>query len=113
MKDFVKRMVQEHSELVVRIQKLHEYIYSSKSDGDNKAEFANKCLQLKAMKCYEEALRARLENQGVFFSDGEYVERSATILNNGILHCFDEDTEPTAENKDENKKTVFKPLDEE
>lgn len=79
MRDFVKRMIDEHSQLVVRIQKLHEYIYSDKSNNDNKVEFANKCIQLSAMKKYEEALRARLENQGVFFENGQYFERIAEI----------------------------------
>lgn len=79
MLDFVQRMVEEHSQLVVRTQALHEYIYSDKSDNDNKVEFANKCIQLSAMKKYEEALRARLENQGVFFENGQYFERVAEI----------------------------------
>lgn len=79
MKDFVTRMVEEHSQLVVRTQKLHDYIYSEKSDNDDKVEFANKCIQLAAMKKYEEALRARLENQGVYFEDGTYLEKVAEI----------------------------------
>ena len=79
MLNFVKRMVDEHSQLVIRIQKLHEYIYSNKSNDDNKVEFANKCIQLAAMKKYEEALRARLENQSVFFENGQYFERVAEI----------------------------------
>ena len=79
MRDFVKRMIDEHSQLVIRIQKLHEYIYSDKSNNDNKVEFANKCIQLAAMKKYEEALRARLENRSVFFENGEYFERMANI----------------------------------
>ena len=79
MLDFVKRMIDEHSQLVVRIQKLHEYIYSDKSDKDNKVEFANKCIQLSAMKKYEEALRARLENADIVFENGEYFEHVAAI----------------------------------
>ena len=79
MLDFVKRMVDEHSQLVVRTQALHEYIYSDKSNDDNKVEFANKCIQLSAMKKYEEALRARLENQSVFFENGQYFERIGEI----------------------------------
>lgn len=79
MLDFVKRMVEEHSQLAVRTQALHEYIYSDKSNDDNKVEFANKCIQLAAMKKYEEALRARLENQCVFFENGQYFERVAEI----------------------------------
>ena len=79
MVEFVKRMIDEHAELVVRIQKLHNYVYSEASDKDNKPEFANKCIQLAAMKKYEEALRARLENQGVFFENGQYFERVAQL----------------------------------
>lgn len=75
MVEFVKRMINEHSELVVRIQKLHNYIYSEASNKDNKTEFANKCIQLSAMKKYEEALQARLENQGVFFENNQYFKR--------------------------------------
>ena len=79
MKDYQKRMIEEHSGLVVRIQKLHDWIYSDKSNADNKVEFANKCIQLAAMKKYEEALRARLENQGVFFENNQYFKRIGEI----------------------------------
>jgi hypothetical protein len=70
--NFVQRMMIEHSELVERIKKLHNYIYSDASDKDDKVEFANKCIQLTAMKKYEEALRARLENQDIICENGEY-----------------------------------------
>lgn len=96
MVEFVKRMINEHAELVVRIQKLHNYIYSEASDKDNKTEFANKCIQLAAMKKYEEALRARLENQGVFFENGQYFERAAQIT-----VPKDEDKNPKNEEKND------------
>ena len=86
MLDFVKRMIEEHSQLVVRTKKLDEYIYSDKSNNDNKVEFANKCIQLAAMKKYEEALRARLENQGIFFENGQYFEHIITVQNIDNLH---------------------------
>ena len=79
MKEFVKRMVEEHSQLVVRTTKLHNYVYSEESNKDDKVEFANKCIQLTSMKKYEEALRARLENQGIVYSNGEYLEKVASI----------------------------------
>ena len=79
MENFVKRMVEEHAQLVVRVQKLHNYIYSERSDNDDKVEFANKCIQLSAMKKYEEALRARLENQNIIFDNGSYFEQIGTI----------------------------------
>lgn len=96
MVEFVKRMIKEHSELVVRIQKLNNYVYSEASDKDNKPEFANKCIQLAAMKKYEEALRARLENQGVFFENGQYFERVAQIA-----VPKDEDENPKDEEKND------------
>ena len=79
MKDYQKRMIEEHCELVVRIQKLHNYVYSEQSNADDKVEFANKCIQLAAMKKYEEALRARIENAGIVFENGEYFEHVAAI----------------------------------
>ena len=77
--NFVQRMIIEHSELVERIKKLHNYIYSDASDKDDKVEFANKCIQLAAMKKYEEALRARFENVGIVFENGEYFEHVACL----------------------------------
>ena len=79
MENYQKTLIEEHSQLVVRIQKLHNYVYSDKSNADNKVEFANKCIQLSAMKKYEEALRARLENAGIVFENGEYFEHVASI----------------------------------
>lgn len=79
MNSYQKSLIEEHSNLVVRIQNLHDYVYSSASDADNKVEFANKCVQLAAMKKYEEALRARFENAGIVFENGEYFERVAAI----------------------------------
>ena len=79
MKDFVNRMIDEHAKLILNTSKLHDYIYSNNSDKDDKVEFANKCIQLSAMKKYEEALRARLENQGIFYENNQYFERIGNI----------------------------------
>ena len=79
MNNYQKALIDEHSELVVRIEKLHNYVYSEVSKDDDKVEFANKCIQLRAMKSYEEALRARLENAQVVFESGKYFENVATI----------------------------------
>lgn len=79
MNNYQKALVEEHSNLVVRIQKLHDWIYSDKPIKDDKVEFANKCIQLAAMKKYEEALRARMENVDITFENGKYFENVATI----------------------------------
>lgn len=99
MKNFVKRMCEEHAELVVRTKKLHDFIYGKASDKIDKIEFANMCIQLAAMKKYEEALRARLKNQGIFFENGIYLERVGCIF----PHC-DKPENPSkeeSESKDE------------
>lgn len=74
MKEFVKRMINEHRELTERINMLDANIFSEKFDGDDKVEFANKCIQLSSMKKYAEALAARLYNQGIRFNGDEYLE---------------------------------------
>ena len=79
MNNYQKALVEEHSGLAVRVSKLHDYIYSDKSDNDHRVEFANKCIQLAAMKKYEEALRARIENIGITFENGNYFEHVAAI----------------------------------
>lgn len=79
MNTYQKALIDEHAALTVLTQKLHDYIYSEESKDDNKVEFANKCIQLRAMKNYEEALRARLENAKVVFENGKYFENIATI----------------------------------
>ena len=98
MEKYQKRMIEEHSELVIRIQKLHNWVYSDKSNADNKVEFANKCIQLAAMKKYEEALRARFENAGIVFENGEYFERVATITPVMCNDNTDSDSNADAEN---------------
>lgn len=82
--NFVQCMIIEHSELVERIKKLNDYVYSKKSDKDDKIEFANKCIQLSAMRTYEKALRARLENQDIICEGGEYFAHLAKPC---IHHC--------------------------
>lgn len=95
MKKYVERMVQEHSELVVRIQKLDNYLYgnggineltkieNNKTQDDllrNMVEFGNKGIQLASMRTYLKALECRLNNEGIYFENGEYLERVARII---------------------------------
>lgn len=79
MEAFVKRMIDEHVNLVVKLTKLENYVYSDKSDKDDKIEFANKCMQLNGMRLYEKALAARLENQNIYFENGSYFEKLGEI----------------------------------
>ena len=73
MEGYIERMIQEHKELVARINKLHAWVYGDAYKTVEPHEFANECIQLKAMKVYEEALRARLFNAGIKIANGEYL----------------------------------------
>ena len=73
MEGYIERMIQEHKELVPRIQKLHNWVHGDAYKQVDATEFANECIQLKGMKIYEEALRARLTNAGVIFDNGDYL----------------------------------------
>lgn len=73
MEGYIERMIQEHKELVARIEKLHAWVYGDAYKTVEPSEFANECIQLKAMKVYEEALRARLFNAGIKIANGEYL----------------------------------------
>lgn len=75
MNTYQKELIYEHASLIVRTQKLHNYVYSEASANDHRVEFANKCIQLSHMKKYEEALRARLINAGIVFENGQYFEK--------------------------------------
>lgn len=96
MEKYVKRMVEEHSQLVVRVNKLDNFLYgngglnvhtdikNNQTQEDlcrNMVEFANKAIQLRSMKVYLLALECRLNNEGIFYEDGEYLERVAKIVN--------------------------------
>ena len=73
MEEFVKRMIDEHRELVARIQKLDAWVYGEAYQKVDAVEFANECVQLRAMKVYENALRARLFNQGIIINGTDYL----------------------------------------
>lgn len=60
--NYLGRMRDEYEELSGRIERLHNYIYSDRSENDDKVEYANKCIQLAAMKKYAEALECRIRN---------------------------------------------------
>ena len=96
MKDYVKRMVAEHSDLVIKIEKLNNFLYgndglnihtdinNNKTQDDlfhNMTEYANKCMQLADMKHYATCLECRLNNEGIYFENGEYLEKIAEIIN--------------------------------
>lgn len=75
MKDFVKRMIDEHKELVARIDKLKDFVYNDGTPSKVPIiEYANLCIQLKAMRVYADTLETRLANQGICLDNGVYFE---------------------------------------
>ena len=109
MKKHVERMIKEHADLIIKTEKLNNFIYSN--DGINihtdiknnttqdqllynMTEYANKTMQLTAMKNYLKALECRLNNEGVFFENGEYLERVGKII------------DTTKENDEDEKKNL-------
>lgn len=73
MENLINQMIQEHKELVPRIQNLHAWVHGDAYKQVDATEFANECIQLKGMKIYEEALRSRLFNAGVTYDNGQYL----------------------------------------
>ena len=77
MKDFVKRMIDEHKQLNAKITNLNNFL---KSQTDNVTislhEFGAMNIQLNAMKSYSEALTIRLALHGIIVADnGTYFEK--------------------------------------
>lgn len=108
MKDYITRMVQEHSDLIIKIEKLDNFLYknnginihtnieNNKTQDDlcrNMREYANKCMQLMSMRNYLRALECRLNNEGIFYEDGEYIDCVGRIVYN----------KPESENKENNE----------
>lgn len=79
MDEYKKSLIKEHSDLIIKITKLNNYIFSKESEKDDKVEFANKCVQLNSMKTYERALRSRMENVNITFDGCTYKESVAFI----------------------------------
>lgn len=100
MEKYVKRMVEEHSQLYVRLEKLNDFIYNQDTSHINKADFANMCMQLAAMRQYEKCLIARLNNAGVSFDNGAYHECVAVIA---APQGNDDDNDDAEENQEDNK----------
>lgn len=72
MTDYQKELIKEHKELCARMDELANDVYGQ--NADDKIEYANKCIQLKGMKMYYEALNTRLINAGIIFEFGGYFE---------------------------------------
>lgn len=84
MNSYKQSLIAEHQQLVVKLTKLNNYIYSGDGAKDDNVEFANKCVQLRGMRMYEEALRARLNNVGIAIDENNYFEHVGAVVNSTI-----------------------------
>ena len=105
MNKLIESMIKEHSDLVVRIDQLDNFLYgnnglnihtdikNNQTQDDlfrNMSEYANKCMQLMNMRNYLRALECRLNNEGIFFENGEYLERVGKIVHTPIPESKEE-----------------------
>ena len=94
-----QQLMQEHSQLIVRINELDNELYgngglntmtditNNQTQDDifcNMTEFGNKCVQLASMRTYLKALECRLNNRNVFFENGEYFEKIGVIIKTSV-----------------------------
>ena len=77
MKDFVKKMIDEHKQLNANITNLNNFLKSQTCNFTTDLhEFGAMNIQLNAMKSYSEALTIRLELHGIIVADnGTYFEK--------------------------------------
>lgn len=86
MNVYQNELIKEHSELSARITTLNHYFSSGAAlKLDDKVEFANKLVQLKAMNSYKDALTARLVNAGIVEENGSYFERVKPVYE--VVEC--------------------------
>ena len=97
MNDFVKRLIKEHAELIVKIQKLDMFMYSNgginihtdinnnKTQDElckNMTEYANKAIQLSSMRTYLKALECRMTNLDIVYdADTNKYYQGVALLN--------------------------------
>ena len=95
----VQQLMQEHSQLIVRINELDNELYgnggfntmtditNNQTQDDifcNMTEFGNKGIQLASMRTYLKALECRLNNRNIFFKNGEYFEKVGVIIKTSV-----------------------------
>lgn len=108
-----QQLMQEHSQLIVRINELDNELYgnggfntmtditNNQTQDDifcNMTEFGNKGIQLASMRTYLKALECRLNNRNIFFENGEYFERVAVIDKTSVKPQSHNSGQPVVDN---------------
>ena len=97
MTELKQALMKEHAELFIKIGELHADVYGA-NNMDGKADFANKAIQLRAMRTYEDCLRARLKNQGIDFDGTRYFNTVGIIKESSPVIVGFTFNDPTDEN---------------
>ena len=84
MKNWVKRMIERHAQVVVEINKANEFLNNALSNEDvSKITVANLTLVVRDLKNLAKDYKVILRNENVeFTSDGEYYIKVANIEEN-------------------------------
>ena len=81
MKNFVKKMIEQHANIVVMLSNYNKFMYNAVNDNKtNKVTAANVALIVRDLKNLSKDFETCLANEGVEFTiDGTYFERVTNV----------------------------------
>ena len=81
MKDFVKKMIEQHANIVVMLSNYNKFMYNAVNDNKtNKVTAANVALIVRDLKNLSKDFETCLANEGIEFTvDGTYFERVTNV----------------------------------
>lgn len=81
MKNFVKKMIEQHANIVVMLSNYNKFMYNAVSDNKtNKVTAANVALIVRDLKNLSKDFETCLANEGIEFTvDGTYFERVTNV----------------------------------
>ena len=81
MKNFVKKMIEQHANIVVMLSNYNKFMYNAVNDNKtNKVTAANVALIVRALKNLSRDFETCLANEGIEFTvDGTYFERVTNV----------------------------------
>ena len=81
MKNFVKKMIEQHANIVVMLSNYNKFMYNAVNDNKtNKVTAANVALIVRDLKNLSKDFETCLSNEGIEFTvDGTYFERVTNV----------------------------------
>lgn len=74
MNTIKQNLITEHKYALSQVNEISSQVYGDVYRHTHPVEYANLCIQLRGYRMVEEALRARLENMGVYYKDSKWLE---------------------------------------